>query len=76
MRSEKRLTARVTEIHEFTECCRCYTFVLDGKEVLQAYQGFFYASDPSYGTIGEYGDIHTISKEQFNEKLNAILELA
>lgn len=75
MKRIEKLTERVSRIVERTECCVCYVYSLDGKEVLQAYQGFFYASSPSYSEILELGTRKEIGKTAFQNELNRICAL-
>lgn len=67
---KEQITNRLSKQVEFTSCCHCVTFVFDGKEVLQAYQGFFYYSNGViYSRISEYGDRIEIGKENFYKLL-------
>lgn len=75
MRYENQLTSRVKQITEHTACCRCETFTFDGVEVLQAYKGYLYPSEPIYSRISKYGTRSDILKDEFKRALNHILEL-
>lgn len=71
-----QLTKRVTQISEHTAVCQCYTFILDGVKVLQAFKGYLYASNPIYSRFDGSGVPNIeISKSDFKAELERIMKL-
>lgn len=73
MTYKEQITKTVSTITEHTECCWAKIWLVNGVERLQAYKGFFCASKPIYSLISSCGDRKEISVEDFNNRLNAIL---
>lgn len=73
MTYKERISGTVSAITEHTACCWCKIWIVNGVERLQAYQGFFYDSKPSYSRISSCGDRIEISAEDFTNRLGAIL---
>ena len=66
----EKVTKRLSKHIEYTACCYCCVFLFDSKEVLQAYQGYFYDSTPIYSEILECGTRREIPKDEFRKRLD------